>query len=112
MKSKLLKLLPILLVALYSGAALAQGHGEVTEGASNGMWQGLIGLGAGLAMGLGVFGAGRGQGQIAGSAMEGMARNPQAADGIRLSMLIALAFPESLVIFALIVAYKLAGILG
>ena len=75
--------------------------------ASGDTWKGLVGLGAGLAMGLAVHGAGLGQGRLASSALEGMARNPQAAGKIQISMLLALAFPESLVLFALAIAFML-----
>jgi len=107
MKSRLLALVPALAVAAFwSTAALAQEHGAAAAGAD---WKGLVGLGAGLAMGLGVLGAGLGQGLIAGRAMEGMARNPQASGKIQISMLLSLAFPESLVLFALVIAYMLQG---
>ncbi len=107
MKSRLFALLPILAaVALWSTAAFAQEHGAMAAGTD---WKGLVGLGAGLAMGFGVLGAGLGQGLLAGRALEGIARNPQAGGKIQVSMLLALAFPESLVLFALVVAYMLQG---
>jgi len=106
MKSRLFAFLPVLAaVALWSTAAFAQEGGAV----AGTDWKGLVGLGAGLAMGFGVLGAGLGQGLLAGRALEGMARNPQASGKIQVSMLLALAFPESLVLFALVVAYMLQG---
>lgn len=108
--SKMVKMLPaLLLAALWSNAALAQ---EATHAASDGSWKGLVGLGAGLAMGLAVHGAGLGQGRLASSALEGMARNPQAAGKLQISMLLAMAFPESLVLFSLVIAYMLQSQLG
>lgn len=102
MTSKLFKFLPVsLALLLISAPAFAQ------DGSMD--WKGGVGLGAGLAMGLGVLGAGFGQGRIAGSAMEGMARNPQAGGDIRTAMLLGLAFPESLVLFALTIAFLLLG---
>jgi F-type H+-transporting ATPase subunit c len=71
--------------------------------------KGYIGLGAAFAVGLAALGAGIGQGRIAGSAMEGMARNPAAGGDVRTAMLIALAFPESLVLFAFVIAFILQG---
>ncbi|MBN1337519.1 MAG: ATP synthase F0 subunit C [Deltaproteobacteria bacterium] len=107
MKSRFFALLPICLAAaLWSTSALAQEGGTLAGGTD---WKGLVGLGAGLAMGLGVLGAGLGQGLLAGRALEGIARNPQAGGKIQVSMLLALAFPESLVLFALVVAYMLQG---
>ncbi len=64
-------------------------------------------LGAGIAMGLAVLGGGLGQGRAASSALEGIARNPSAASKIQTPMLIGLALIESLVLFALLVAYLL-----
>jgi len=64
-------------------------------------------LGAGLAMGLAVLGGGMGQGRAAASALEGIARNPSAQSKIQTPMIIALAMIESLVLFAVGVAYLL-----
>jgi F-type H+-transporting ATPase subunit c len=66
-------------------------------------------LGAGLAMGLAVLGAGIGQGNAARGALEGMARNPQAAGTIQTAMMLGLAFIESLVIFTFLVALFALG---
>lgn len=105
MKSKLFKVLPVMVaLLLISAPALAEG-GAAGGGAGDG--KGLIGLGAGLAMGLAVFGAGQGQGRAASSALDGMARNPQASGDIRTAMLLALAFPESLVLFSLVISFLL-----
>ena len=102
MKS-ILKILPVMAaLLLISTPALAE---PAADAATGGM--GYFGLGAGLAVGLAALGSGLGQGRIAGSAMEGMARNPQASGDIRTSMLLALAFPESLVLFAFAVSYLL-----
>ena len=113
MKSKWFMLPALLATALFSVAAFAQEHGhEAAEAATTGAWN--IGLGAGLAMGLAILGAGLGQGMLASKAMEGMARNPQAGGRIQIAMLLALAFPESLVLFGLVIAYMLvsAGTVG
>jgi F-type H+-transporting ATPase subunit c len=109
MKSKWFMLPTMLVTALFSAAAFAQEHGHeaaeaVTEAAP---WN--IGLGAGIAMGLAILGAGLGQGLLASKAMEGMARNPQAGGRIQIAMLLALAFPESLVLFGLVIAYMLVA---
>ncbi|HEY1958648.1 MAG TPA: ATP synthase F0 subunit C [Polyangiaceae bacterium] len=64
-------------------------------------------IGAGIAMGLAVLGGGLGQGRQGAAALEGIARNPSAASKIQTPMLIALALTESLVLFALLVAYLL-----
>ena len=48
-----------------------------------------------------------GQSRGIAAACEGIARNPSAAGAIRLAMIIGLALIESLVIYALIIAYLL-----
>ena len=50
------------------------------------------------------FGA-LGQGRAIAASVEGIARNPGAAGAIRLSMIIGLALIESLVIYALVIAF-------
>lgn len=55
-----------------------------------------------LAVGLAAFGGAMAQSRAATAALEGMARNPAAAEKIFTPMILALAFMESLVIFTLI----------
>ena len=65
-------------------------------------------LGAGLGAGLAVIGAGLGIGRLAGSAMEGSARQPTALGDIRTSMIIAAALIEGATLFAIVVCLLLA----
>ena len=60
----------------------------------------LAAIGAGLA----VIGAGWGIGRIGGSAMDAMARQPEAAGKIRTAMIIAAALIEGVALFAVVVA--------
>ena len=66
-------------------------------------------LGAALAMGLGTIGTGLGQGNAIAKAMEAMGRNPEASGTIRTTLLIGLAFVESLSLYALVVAIMILG---
>lgn len=50
-----------------------------------------------------------GQGRAVSSALEGMARQPEAAGQIQTAMIIGLAFIESLVIYMLVMAFVLYG---
>ncbi len=59
---------------------------------------------AGLAIGIAAFGCGIGQGMGLNGAMNGIARNPEAAGKIQVNMLIGLALIESLCIYALVVS--------
>lgn len=69
------------------------------------------GVGAGLAVGLAALGGGFGQGRTASAALEGMARNPQAAGSLQTPMLLGLVFIETLTLFCLVIALKLSGLI-
>ena len=64
---------------------------------------GLAKLGAGIGAGLAAIGAGLGIGKIGGSAMDGIARQPEASGDIRMSMIIAAALVEGVALFAVVV---------
>ena len=68
-----------------------------------------LALGAGLAMGMAVIGGALGQGKAVTAALEGIGRNPGSADRIFTPMIIGLALIESLVIYALVIAFMLQG---
>ncbi len=70
---------------------------------------GYIALAAGLGLGLAALGGALGQGRAAATALDGIARNPGAADKIRGPMILGLALIESLVIYALIIGFLLLG---
>lgn len=60
-------------------------------------------MGGVLGAGLIVIGAGRGIGQLAGSAVEAIARQPEAGGRIFTTMIIAAALIEGVTLFALII---------
>jgi F-type H+-transporting ATPase subunit c len=60
----------------------------------------LAAVGAGLA----VIGAGLGIGRIGGSAMEAIARQPEASSKIQTNMIVAAALIEGAALFAIVVA--------
>ena len=64
---------------------------------------GLSKMGAAIGAGLAAIGAGIGIGKIGGSAMEGIARQPEAAGDIRLNMIIAAGLIEGTALFAIVV---------
>jgi len=64
---------------------------------------GLIGLGAGLGAGLAIVGGGGGIGRLAASAVEAIARQPEAAGDIKGAMIITAAFIEGATLFAVLV---------
>ena len=65
------------------------------------------GIGAGLGAGLAVMGGGFGIGRLAASAMEGTARQPEAAGDIRLGMIISAALIEGFTFFGIVVCLLL-----
>ena len=66
-------------------------------------------LGAGLGAGLAVIGAGLGIGNIGGRAVEGMARQPEAAGRIQTAALILAALIEGVALFGAVIAFQLQG---
>ncbi|HEV8701425.1 MAG TPA: ATP synthase F0 subunit C [Candidatus Polarisedimenticolia bacterium] len=63
---------------------------------------------AGIGAGLAVIGGAAGIGRLAAAAMEGSARQPQAAGDIRTGMIIAAALIEGATLFALVICVLLA----
>lgn len=64
---------------------------------------GIGALSAGLGAGLAVIGAAIGIGRIGSSAMEAVARQPEAAGDIRSNMILTAAFIEGVALFAIVV---------
>ncbi|BBD44822.1 MAG: ATP synthase F0 subunit C [Petrimonas sp.] len=64
---------------------------------------GLDVFGAALGVGIAVLAAGWGIGKIGTSAMEGIARQPEAAGDIRMNMIISAALIEGVALFAVVV---------
>ncbi len=79
------------------------------EGGNGGMSMAdaIVAIAAGFAIGLAAFGGALGQGRSISSALEGIARNPGASGKITTPMIIGLAMIESLVIYALLIAFLL-----
>jgi len=76
--------------------------GIIAQAAATGV-VGLSKIGA-VGAGLAVIGAGIGIGQIGGKAVEGIARQPEAASKIQTNMIIAAALVEGVALFAVVVA--------
>lgn len=64
----------------------------------------LAALGAALGAGIAAIAAGFGIGKIGSSAMEAIARQPEAANDIRSSMIVIAALVEGVALFAVIVS--------
>ena len=66
-------------------------------------------MAAAIAISVAAFGGAIGQSKAAAAALEGIARNPAAQPKLFVPMIIALALIESLVIYALIIAFSVKG---
>lgn len=66
---------------------------------------GMFGSVAAIGAGIAVLGAGIGIGRIGGSAVEGIARNPEASGKIQVVMLIAAALIEGVALFGVVVGF-------
>ena len=64
----------------------------------------VVGSVAAIGAGLAAIGAGLGIGMIGKGAVEGIARQPEAANEIRSNMIVAAAFVEAVALFAGVVA--------
>jgi len=62
-----------------------------------------------FAIGVAALGGALGQGRAVSAALEGICRNPNSRDAVFVPMLLGLAFIESLVIFALVIAFLVQG---
>jgi F-type H+-transporting ATPase subunit c len=62
-----------------------------------------------LGYGLGAVGPGIGLGILIGKALEGIARQPEAAAMVRTTMFIGLAFVEALALFGFVLAFAIRG---
>jgi len=88
-------------------AAMALAAGEAETATSN--FRAWAAMGASLAIGISSVGGAISQGKVAAAAMEGIARNPEATGKVMTPMIISLALIESLVIYALVIAFLIQG---
>ena len=103
---KVLVFLSVTVVSfLFAASAFAQETADAAEAAGADI--GMKAIAAALAIGLAAFGGAIGQSRAATAALEGIARNPNASGKIFTPMILALALIESLVIYALIIAFMI-----
>ncbi len=74
--------------------------------ATGGSWGPLA---AAIAISVAAFGGALGQGKAAAAGLEGIARNPSVFGKLIAAMIVGLALIESLVIYALLIAFKILG---
>ena len=105
MNKKTIVMTAVLLLLAVS--AFAQGPATGNAPADTGVRWNLVS--AAFLLGIAAAAGAIGQSRGISAACEGIARNPSAAPAIRLAMIIGLALIESLVIYALIIAYLVMG---
>ncbi len=72
----------------------------------------VLGLAAAFTISSAAIGGAMAQGKAASVALEGIARNPAAADKLFTPMIIALALIESLVIYAFVIAFLIKPVVA
>src|ERR1051325_4185964 len=87
---------------------LAQDNAPASTGGSSAVNLGIIG--AAFAIGVAAAGGAVGQGKAVSAACSAMARNPGAAPNVRFALILGLALIESLVLYALLIAMRGAGL--
>jgi F-type H+-transporting ATPase subunit c len=73
------------------------------------LYAAALALAVGLGLPIAVIGAALAQGRAAAAALEGIARQPDAAGDIRSTLILSLALIESLAIYALLIFFMLYG---
>jgi F-type H+-transporting ATPase subunit c len=96
-------ILLFVLLVLTAFSAFGQDAATTTTAQNSGVRWGVIG--AAFVLGIAAAAGAMGQSRAIVAACEGIARNPGAAGPIRLAMIIGLALIESLVIYALLIAF-------
>ncbi len=69
-------------------------------------------IGAGLCMGIGAIGPALGEGNAVGKALEGMARQPEAAGNLRTNMILGCAITETTGIYSLLISFLILFAVG
>lgn len=107
---KLITTLTTIFSSLFVTAVVfAQEHAAAAAGGLDSSVKSSLAIASGLAIAIAAFGGALGQSRAATAALEGIARNPGAAGKVQTPMIIALALIESLVIYALVIAFLLQG---
>jgi F-type H+-transporting ATPase subunit c len=106
MKKALTSVMSFATVLFSSALAFAQEHAAGTTGSGSNSWYAAS---AAFAIAIAAAFGALGQSRAAAAALEGIGRNPGAAGKVQTPMIIALALIESLVIYALVIAFLLQG---
>lgn len=100
-KKALSFLIPFAMIMLPAASAFAQG-GLVAADNAFSMYS-MFAVASGFGIAIAALGGALGQGRAAAAALEGIARNPNAAGKLQTPLILSLALIESLVIYALVI---------
>jgi F-type H+-transporting ATPase subunit c len=113
MRKQLLMVMLVLAILAIAAPVMAegtvateQGSAQVAATALKNMWQFIA---AAFVLGVAAFGGALGQSKAIVAACTSMGRNPGAAGPVRITMIVGVAFIESLVIYALLLAFVILG---
>ncbi len=98
-----------LATAFVSVAAFAQEHAAAAPAGGGTSTNAIYAISAALAIAIAASFGAISQSKAAAAALEGIGRNPGAAGKVQTPMIIALALIESLVIYALVIAFLIQG---
>lgn len=99
------KVLAMLMLVLIAGAFAQPVFAQAAEQKPPDQVAMWIAIASGFSMAIAAAFCGIGQSRVASAACEGMARNPGAADAIRLAMILGLVFIETLALFTLAIVF-------
>ncbi len=107
--AKIVRTVLSLALLILMAPAIAMASEVAAETATFLTTAGAAKMGGAIGAGLIIMGAGAGIGRVGGSAVESMARQPEAAGQISTAMIITAAMIEGATFFAVIVAFRAAS---
>ncbi len=105
MRKKLSLILLLMVVFLIAAPAYAQGTPATPAGSDAGRVAMWVAIASGFGMAIASAVCGLGQAKATAAATEALARNPAARPGIQLSLILGLAFIESLALYTLVIIF-------
>ena len=109
MRTKVLMVLMcVVAVGMMGGVAFADDTASVVKEEGGGA-KNLVGFGLALGLAIAAFGGALGQGKAISTAVDAVARQPEAGGRIQTMMLIGVVFIETLVIYMLLICFMWGG---
>lgn len=96
-------------LSTFAAAMLTSGIAFAAEGVASKGDGAAMAAAVAIGIGLAAVGGTLSQGRVGSAALEGIARNPNAADKVFVPMILGLAFIESLVLFTWVLMFLMLG---